>query len=44
MRGVRHFLQRTAVQGSPDMLTAITGVYTPGAAGWRPRSTRSASR
>jgi oxepin-CoA hydrolase/3-oxo-5,6-dehydrosuberyl-CoA semialdehyde dehydrogenase len=32
MRGVRHFLQRTAVQGSPDMLTAITGVYTPGAA------------
>jgi oxepin-CoA hydrolase/3-oxo-5,6-dehydrosuberyl-CoA semialdehyde dehydrogenase len=45
MRGVRHFLQRTAVQGSPDMLTAITGVYTPGAArGWRPRSTPSASR
>ncbi len=25
-------MQRTAVQGSPDMLTAITGVYTPGAA------------
>ncbi|MCW2613981.1 MAG: paaZ [Frankiales bacterium] len=31
MRGVQHHMQRTAVQGSPDMLTAITGVYTPGA-------------
>ena len=25
-----HYMQRTAVQGSPDMLTAITGVYVPG--------------
>ncbi|MCW2777789.1 MAG: paaZ [Frankiales bacterium] len=32
MRGVLHHLQRTAVQASPDMLTAITGVYTTGAA------------
>jgi oxepin-CoA hydrolase/3-oxo-5,6-dehydrosuberyl-CoA semialdehyde dehydrogenase len=32
LRGVLHHMQRTAVQGSPDMLTAITGVYTPGAA------------
>jgi oxepin-CoA hydrolase/3-oxo-5,6-dehydrosuberyl-CoA semialdehyde dehydrogenase len=27
MRGVKHYLQRTAVQGSPTSLTAITGVY-----------------
>ncbi len=32
LRGVLHHLQRTAVQGSPDMLTAITGTYTSGAA------------
>ena len=32
IRGVLHHMQRTAVQGSPDVLTAITGVYTPGAA------------
>ena len=31
VRGVLHHLQRTAVQGSPDMLTAVTGVYTTGA-------------
>jgi oxepin-CoA hydrolase / 3-oxo-5,6-dehydrosuberyl-CoA semialdehyde dehydrogenase len=31
VRGVTHHLQRTAVQGSPDVLTAVTGVYTPGA-------------
>jgi oxepin-CoA hydrolase/3-oxo-5,6-dehydrosuberyl-CoA semialdehyde dehydrogenase len=30
VRGVMHYMQRTAVQGSPDMLTAITGVYVPG--------------
>jgi oxepin-CoA hydrolase/3-oxo-5,6-dehydrosuberyl-CoA semialdehyde dehydrogenase len=30
-RGVHHYLQRTAVQGSPDMVSAITGVYQPGA-------------
>jgi oxepin-CoA hydrolase/3-oxo-5,6-dehydrosuberyl-CoA semialdehyde dehydrogenase len=31
LRGVRHHLQTTAVQGSPDMLTAITGEWMPGA-------------
>jgi oxepin-CoA hydrolase/3-oxo-5,6-dehydrosuberyl-CoA semialdehyde dehydrogenase len=29
---VLHHMQRTAVQGSPDALTAVTGVYTRGAA------------
>jgi oxepin-CoA hydrolase / 3-oxo-5,6-dehydrosuberyl-CoA semialdehyde dehydrogenase len=32
VRGIAHHMQRTAVQGSPDVLTAVTGVYTPGAA------------
>jgi oxepin-CoA hydrolase/3-oxo-5,6-dehydrosuberyl-CoA semialdehyde dehydrogenase len=32
IRGVLSHMQRTAVQASPDMLTAITGVHTPGAA------------
>ena len=27
IRGVRHYLQRTALQGSPTMVTAITNVY-----------------
>ncbi|MRH29341.1 phenylacetic acid degradation bifunctional protein PaaZ [Microbacterium sp. SYP-A9085] len=31
VRAVLHFMQRTAVQGSPAMLTAITGVWHPGA-------------
>lgn len=31
IRGVKHYMQRTAVQGSPDMLTAITGRWVPGA-------------
>ncbi|GAA1109407.1 phenylacetic acid degradation bifunctional protein PaaZ [Nocardiopsis metallicus] len=30
VRGVKHHMQRTAVQGSPDMLTAITGQWTTG--------------
>jgi len=29
MRGVKHYLQRTAVQGSPTTLTEITGIYQP---------------
>lgn len=29
--GVLHHMQRTAIQGSPDMLTAVTGEYMPGA-------------
>jgi oxepin-CoA hydrolase / 3-oxo-5,6-dehydrosuberyl-CoA semialdehyde dehydrogenase len=32
-RGVMHYLQRTAIQGSPSMLTAITGIYQQGAKG-----------
>jgi oxepin-CoA hydrolase/3-oxo-5,6-dehydrosuberyl-CoA semialdehyde dehydrogenase len=31
LRSVMHHMQRTAVQGSPDVLTAVTGVYTRGA-------------
>ena len=30
LRGIRHYMQRVAVQGSPTMLTAITNVYQPG--------------
>jgi len=32
IRAVKHFLQRAAVQGSPTMLTAVTGEYVRGAA------------
>ncbi|GAA1439401.1 phenylacetic acid degradation bifunctional protein PaaZ [Leifsonia poae] len=32
IRAVLHHMQRTAIQGTPDMLTAITGVWHPGAA------------
>jgi oxepin-CoA hydrolase/3-oxo-5,6-dehydrosuberyl-CoA semialdehyde dehydrogenase len=31
IRGVLHHMQRTAVQASPRMLTAVTGRWTPGA-------------
>jgi len=31
VRGVKHYMQRTAIQGSPDMLTAITGSWMTGA-------------
>ena len=31
MRGIKHYLQRTAIQGSPDMITSITKVYQGGA-------------
>ena len=27
MRGIKHYLQRTAVQGSPTTITEITGIY-----------------
>ena len=30
VRGVKHYMQRTAIQGSPDMLTAITGSWMQG--------------
>jgi len=31
VRGVKHYMQRTAVQGSPDMLSAIGNKWVPGA-------------
>ena len=33
LRGIRHYLQRTAIQGSPSMITAITNVYQAHARG-----------
>ncbi len=30
MRGVKHFMQRTAVQGTPRLLSAVTGQWVPG--------------
>jgi oxepin-CoA hydrolase/3-oxo-5,6-dehydrosuberyl-CoA semialdehyde dehydrogenase len=33
MRGVKHYMQRVAVQGSPTTITAITNVYQPYAKG-----------
>ncbi|GAC1431812.1 MAG: phenylacetic acid degradation bifunctional protein PaaZ [Chitinophagaceae bacterium] len=33
VRGVKHYMQRVAVQGSPTMLTAITNIYQPYAKG-----------
>lgn len=32
MRGVFHYMQRTAIQGHPTTITKITNVYQPGAA------------
>ncbi len=31
VRGVMHYMQRTAIQGSPDILTGIGGIWVPGA-------------
>ena len=31
VRAVMHYMQRTAIQGSPDILTAIGGTWVPGA-------------
>ena len=33
VRGIKHYMQRLALQGSPDMITAITQVYQGGSAG-----------
>jgi len=33
IRGVKHYLQRTALQGSPTTITEITNVYQPNAKG-----------
>ncbi|WP_420415537.1 phenylacetic acid degradation bifunctional protein PaaZ [Roseibium sp.] len=31
MRGVKHFMQRSAIQGTPEMLSAVTGQWIEGA-------------
>lgn len=31
MRGIKHYLQRCAIQGTPTTITAITGIYQAGA-------------
>jgi oxepin-CoA hydrolase/3-oxo-5,6-dehydrosuberyl-CoA semialdehyde dehydrogenase len=31
MRGVKHYMQRTAIQGAPTLLSAVTGLWTQGA-------------
>ena len=36
LRGVKHYLQRTALQGSPTTITAITNVYQQNAVGKDP--------
>lgn len=36
LRGLKHYMQRVAVQGSPNVLTTITGVYQPQADGIDP--------
>jgi oxepin-CoA hydrolase / 3-oxo-5,6-dehydrosuberyl-CoA semialdehyde dehydrogenase len=36
LRGVKHYLQRTALQGSPTTITAITNIYQPNAKGKTP--------
>ncbi len=36
LRGVKHYLQRTAIQGSPTTITEITNVYQPHAKGKDP--------
>jgi oxepin-CoA hydrolase/3-oxo-5,6-dehydrosuberyl-CoA semialdehyde dehydrogenase len=33
VRGVKHYMQRVAVQGSPNMITAVSNVYQPNADG-----------
>ena len=30
LRGIKHYLQRTAIQGHPSMITAVSGVYQQG--------------
>jgi len=36
IRGVKHYLQRTAIQGSPTTITEVTNVYQPNAKGKNP--------
>lgn len=30
MRGIKHYMQRCAIQGSPSMMSSVTGIYQPG--------------
>ncbi|MCC6912611.1 MAG: phenylacetic acid degradation bifunctional protein PaaZ [Rhodospirillaceae bacterium] len=32
IRGIKHYMQRSALQGSPTLLAGVTGTYLPGAA------------
>jgi oxepin-CoA hydrolase/3-oxo-5,6-dehydrosuberyl-CoA semialdehyde dehydrogenase len=32
LRGIKHYMQRCAIQGSPSMITKVTNQYQPGAA------------
>jgi len=36
LRGVKHYMQRVAIQGSPTTITEITNVYQPNAVGKNP--------
>lgn len=36
LRGVKHYMQRVALQGSPAMISAVTSVHQPNAAGKDP--------
>ena len=36
VRGVLHYMQRTAIQGGPDILAAVTNTWQPGAAELEP--------
>ncbi len=38
IRGVMHYMQRTAIQGSPDILTAVTGSWIKGTTETKPAS------
>ena len=44
IRGVLHYMQRTAVQASPGRLATVTGRWIPGAPRNTDAGTRSASR
>jgi oxepin-CoA hydrolase/3-oxo-5,6-dehydrosuberyl-CoA semialdehyde dehydrogenase len=38
LRGVKHYMQRVAIQGSPTTITEITNVYQPNAVGKDPEN------
>ncbi|MEP3429339.1 MAG: phenylacetic acid degradation bifunctional protein PaaZ [Roseibium sp.] len=37
LRSIKHYMQRTAIQGAPDMLGAVTGRWVDGAQGLDPK-------